>query len=394
MITLSFEISGWRCCFDSAKQWIDRLESSPPISVVIPIFNGYEHVSRLLRDQDLWANSASIVLINDCSTDPQIEELLFFVKRALPNVVLVTNRRNLGFVKSVNIGIQKIPPDNDIVILNSDAHPLPGWLHQLASCAYSFDSVATVCPLSNSAGFFSFLTPNHGQPLPPNWLPSLVGNLIMLCAPQYNETAPVTSGFCWYLTSAARDRVGLLDELLVRRGYGEESDYCLRAVNSGFKNLVALSCFVEHVGGLSFMGDRTTLKRVNSSSVKALHPDFKKRLIRYEADSCIHDLSHTAKGLIEWGVFDEPMNLLSAPLDQICFVGWAKKKYLLQIDPSGAPLAGTLYYPFDELTANELVEFVVYALFAYRPLRVAMPASCDSVQLVERAARLIGVEVN
>lgn len=393
MITSSFELSEWVLCFDSAEQWIIRLENRPPISVVIPIFNGFEPVSRLLKDLDLWSNCESIVLVNDCSTDPRIEELLLVAQRTLPNVIVVTNRRNLGFVKSVNLGIQEIPANNDVVILNSDAHPLPSWLHQLATCAYSFDSVATVCPVSNSAGFFSFLTPNQGQPLPDGWSPALVGNLIRLCAPQFNETAPVTSGFCWYLTAAAIDRVGLLDELLVRRGYGEESDYCLRAVKNGFKNLVSLSCFVEHVGGLSFGGDRATLKRINSTIVKALHPEFKKNLVQYESNSCLHDLSQRINKLMTCWSLDKHIKLLSAPLDEICFVGWTSEKFLFEISYSGPPLRGTLYYPINCLEANGLVDLIVYALFAYAPLGVKLPASCDSVDLVVRAAKLIGAQI-
>ncbi|WP_244898743.1 hypothetical protein [Pseudomonas oryzihabitans] len=39
----------------------------------------------------------------------------------------------------------------------------------------------------------------------------------------------VGCGFCFYIKLCAPEQVGLLDEIQLKRGYGEETDWCLRA---------------------------------------------------------------------------------------------------------------------------------------------------------------------
>ena len=60
------------------------------------------------------------------------------------------NRRNLGFVASVNIGIEAAG-GHDVVLLNSDTEVPPGWLVRLAGHAYAAPRIASVSPFSNNA---------------------------------------------------------------------------------------------------------------------------------------------------------------------------------------------------------------------------------------------------
>ncbi len=63
---------------------------------------------------------------------------------------------------------------------------------------------------------------------------------------------PTGVGFCMYMTAAALDAVGTLDAEAFGKGYGEENDWCLRAIKAGFVNLLAEDVFVYHAGQISF----------------------------------------------------------------------------------------------------------------------------------------------
>ena len=77
-----------------------------PVSVIVPIHNGREHLRRLFAT--LFAHTEPrhpIVLANDGSTDLEIAPLL---ARATgdPNVKVLTSTVNRGFVATVNQAMQ------------------------------------------------------------------------------------------------------------------------------------------------------------------------------------------------------------------------------------------------------------------------------------------------
>src|SRR6202043_3573928 len=76
---------------------------------------------------------------------------------------LLRNRRNLGFVASVNFGIQ-VSATHDVVLLNSDTEVPSGWLARLAGHAYSAPRVASVSPFSNNATICGYPDIDGGPP--------------------------------------------------------------------------------------------------------------------------------------------------------------------------------------------------------------------------------------
>ena len=58
-----------------------------------------------------------------------------------------------------------------------------------------------------------------------------------------------------YIRRACLDDVGLFDAEQFGRGYGEESDFCLRASARGWRHLLACDTFVLHAGAVSFGAD-------------------------------------------------------------------------------------------------------------------------------------------
>ena len=127
------------------------------VDVVVPVYRGLEETRRCLEsalatiDPD-WAR---LVVINDASPEPAISDYLRQLATAHPQLVLLENERNLGFVASVNRGMQ-FDTDRDIVLLNSDVEVANDWLQRLREAACHNGKVASLTPFANNATLCSF----------------------------------------------------------------------------------------------------------------------------------------------------------------------------------------------------------------------------------------------
>ena len=74
-----------------------------------------------------------LILIDDCSSDKRIKELLSSLE-SLDFVHVIRNKENMGFVKNVNLGMKMTK--NDVVLLNSDTIVTPQWLSHMVYSAY------------------------------------------------------------------------------------------------------------------------------------------------------------------------------------------------------------------------------------------------------------------
>ncbi|MEA2309829.1 MAG: hypothetical protein QOI65_2115 [Thermoleophilaceae bacterium] len=212
-----------------ARSWYRK--SWRPVTIVIPSYGppetALEAVRSLRRTCD--PKRVRIVVVDDASPAPHPEHLRAALE-GKADVILA--EENAGFAANVNRGIRAADPSHDVVVLNSDVVALHGWLEALQHAAYGADDVAIVGPkllypdrTIQSAGSYRnmdapvwfdhryrFRGAGHG--------PANLGG----------ATLAIT-GACLYVTRAALDRIGLLDERYPM-AY-EDVDWCLRAWDAG-----------------------------------------------------------------------------------------------------------------------------------------------------------------
>ena len=70
---------------------------------------------------------------------------------------------------------------------------------------------------------------------------------------------PLVHGFCFGITREALNQLGGFDEELFPEGYGEENDYCLRALSCSLWPVVATHTFVFHAKTKSYTSERRHL---------------------------------------------------------------------------------------------------------------------------------------
>ena len=263
---------------DAAWQRLEAHTASdtPLVDVVIPSYGAYDDtlnsLYHALQAAPLCATPHEIIVINDAGPDAALsEKLRELAKRGL--FTLLENEQNLGFVATVNRGMQ-LHPDRDVVLLNSDTEVYNNWLDRLRAQAYQYTNCSSVTPFSNNAEICSY----------PYYVQDNIATLevphaeVDALAAQVNAgrnvQMPTAVGFCMYITRHSLDDVGYFDVERFGKGYGEENDFCLRASAKGYVHLLAGDCYVRHLGGSSFGASK--LKRIKRATriIDELYPHY------------------------------------------------------------------------------------------------------------------------
>lgn len=222
------------------------------VDVIVPIYNAPQALSACLDALvDRLPLYARLHLVDDASTDPAIEPLLATHVLAARRAVSVRrNAVNQGFVGTVNAAMAAC--DGDVVLLNADTVVTQGWLDRLVACAASDPSIATATPFSNNAEICSLPVFCQANPPPPD--PERYARAALSAGPPTYPELPTAVGFCMFLRRAALDAIGLFDAETFGRGYGEENDWCMRAIGHGWRHVLCDDAYVVHAGGASFAG--------------------------------------------------------------------------------------------------------------------------------------------
>jgi len=256
-----------------------RVGHSPATAVVdvlVPVYKGRAETLRCLFSVLASANKTpyELVVINDASPDPELtDDLERLAKRGL--FTLLANPENRGFVHTVNRGMA-LHGDRDVVLLNSDTEVYGDWLDRLRQTSRRQQRTGTVTPLSNNATICSYPRFLHDNPYPLEVGYATLDALAATVNAGVEVEAPTAVGFCMYIRRDCLDELGFFDEEAFGKGYGEENDFCQRAIREGWRNIIAADVFVRHWGSTSFQGERA--KRVQSA-LKVLdkrYPDYQK----------------------------------------------------------------------------------------------------------------------
>jgi GT2 family glycosyltransferase/glycosyltransferase involved in cell wall biosynthesis len=281
------------------RDYLPSTARSPPapsglvVDIIVPIYRGRVQAQRCIESvlADADRPVGRVIAIDDHSPEPGLSRWLDRLA-ARGQIKLVRNRRNRGFVTSVNIGIEEAGT-HDVVLLNSDTEVAGGWLARLAGHAYAAPRVASVSPFSNNATICSY--PDIAGSAPAFGLG--VAELDTACRAANAGRSidlPTTVGFCMYIRRDALADVGRFDTETFGRGYGEENDFCLRAAARGWRHLLACDTFVYHEGSVSF-GVRASA--VARRGMAALH----ERYPRY-AELVAHHVRRDAAGPYRFAV--------------------------------------------------------------------------------------------
>tara|TARA_R110002074_G_scaffold139168_1_gene284639 strand:+ start:1028 stop:4801 length:3774 start_codon:yes stop_codon:yes gene_type:complete len=244
------------------------------LKIVVPIYNAAEDVAICIERLKMYTpQGIEIILIDDRSPDPVIRDILETVQNDVRFRVLA-NSENMGFTRTVNRGLKEAQ-DADVIILNSDARVTPKWTEGLRAAAYSRPKVATVTAMSDRAGAFSAPNIGNDNALPPGIDEASFARAFRRRSLRLYPEVPTGNGFCMYIRRAGLDTLGSLDEEAFPRGYGEENDYCMRALRAGWLNLIDDATYVFHERTKSFGETKTKNISKGRQVVDQRYPEYK-----------------------------------------------------------------------------------------------------------------------
>ena len=254
------------------------------VDIVIPVYNAYDFtvscIKSVLEYTDL--NTHALLLINDKSPDEKIFPMLKKYKEENQdkNIVLLENEENLGFVITCNKGM--LYSDNDVILLNSDTEVTKNWLEKLQKCAYSNEYIATVTPLTNNGTNCS--VPNFGvdNDLLTNMTLEEYAQLIEKISKKKYPNLTTGNGFCMYIKRKMIDELGVFDDVTFGKGYGEENDFCYRALDHGYTHVLCDDTFIYHKGTQSFTKEnlsktRDEITEKHMEKLREKHPVYVQR---------------------------------------------------------------------------------------------------------------------
>lgn len=208
------------------------------VDVIVPVYNGYEATLRCLHSVLNSRNETpfELIVINDASTDTALSAKLYELA-GKEWFTLLENEENKGFVATVNRGM-RLHPERDALLLNADTQVSGNWLDRLRAHAQKGTRVGSVTPLSNNAGICSYPAfLQNNAPVENADALAAKSNAGMSCE------LPTAVGFCMYIPRACLQETGYFDEETFGRGYGEENDFCLRALAQNLSLLMKLTIF-------------------------------------------------------------------------------------------------------------------------------------------------------
>jgi len=244
--TIALNIENFRAAPDNFDPRPERTfpalqEVTPPFaSVVVPNYNGARLlpvVLGALREQDF--RDFEVIVVDDASTDDSVAVL----ERDFPDVRLIANRRNGGFVQACNTGAAAAR-GKIVVLLNSDTEPEPDWLKELVRAVVANPQAAIV---TSKILLFDRRDTLHttGDLLGVDGIPRNRG-VWQVDRGQFDDWHDVFSG-CGGATAYRRDvwqALGGFDESFWM--YLEDADFGFRAQLAGYAAVFAPRARVYH----------------------------------------------------------------------------------------------------------------------------------------------------
>ncbi len=247
------------------------------VDIVICVHNALSDVRRCLEAVERHTRPPYRVILVDDGSEEACASFVRDWAAERPGAVLLRSEQATGYTRAANRGLRAAHAPW-VVLLNSDTVVTPLWLERMLQCAQSDPRIGIVGPLSNAASWQS-VPERFGaagdwavNPLPPGWSANDMASLVAQASVRRFPRVGCLNGFCLLIARTAIERIGFLDEDAFPFGFGEENDYCFRAVAAGFSLAVADHAYVYHAKSKSYSHERRrALSKTGGAALEGKH---------------------------------------------------------------------------------------------------------------------------
>ena len=224
-----FDIGGQSYASIATKVILPEVPVKPDVSIVMPAFNNLKYSLECLLSISAHSDPTvtyEVIVADDASTDETADVL-----STIPNLRLIRNKENVGFLRNCNLALPHVKGDYTLYI-NNDIQVTAGWLKALLETFSLHKKVGAVGP--------KFIYPDGhlqeaGAALRLDGTSDMIGLNENPGQDRYSYARRVdyVSGACLMIpTSMARQLGGFSEEYLPC--YCEDADLCLRIEAAGY----------------------------------------------------------------------------------------------------------------------------------------------------------------
>jgi GT2 family glycosyltransferase len=207
------------------------------IYIIIVTYNGEKWIRKCLQSTKPYP----VIVVDNNSSDSTVN----IINEEFPEIVLLKQKRNLGFGKANNIGIEYAISKGGqyVFLLNQDAYIFNDCINKLIEILDQNSNVGILSPIHLNG---------KGEKLDSNFSMFLsrcnVDKQIMEDSLLGREKSVYWLGFVnaagWLVPVSVIKKVGLFDELFFH--YGEDNNYCQRVKYFGYKIGVVPQAKIMH----------------------------------------------------------------------------------------------------------------------------------------------------
>jgi GT2 family glycosyltransferase len=175
-------------------------------------------------------------------------------------VRVLRNADNRGVAAGWNQGL-RVATGDCLMVLNNDVVVAGDWLERMTRAAYAIPRAGLIGCRFNSGGGAQVLVPNHED----------MGDVTQFVR-HYAELAdrswfelPRIVGVAMLWRRDVYERLGEFDEQFQPAGF-EDDDYSMRALQAGYRNIVANDVFIHHLGSASHPTIAASVKAIGKQN--------------------------------------------------------------------------------------------------------------------------------
>lgn len=240
----------------------------PKFSIIIPVCNNLEITQKCVESIEKYSSDYELIIIDNGSAPAYAGAGR-----------IVRSVSNLGFPVAVNQGIREAA-GNIIVILNNDTIVTPHWLERLKKHLETYDIVGPITNLISGPQQVDIFATNPAMSLSDAVELNSITNKGRIW-PWHRLVF-----FCVAMKKEVVAKIGLLDEQF-SPGNFEDDDYCLRALEAGFKLGIAYDVFISHLGSATHKSlglDHRKLLETNFAKFQAKWPEARQKEIQQKSN--------------------------------------------------------------------------------------------------------------
>lgn len=246
--------------------------------VIVPVYNAPDWLKLCVYSIFIntpLASLGKVYLINDCSDALTTNCIANLKEKYSEHIEVVHNKKNLGFVKSVNKGL-RLSKSKYVLLLNTDCLISKNTIIKLMNHMEMNSRVGLISPIASNAA-------NLTLEIFEGFSYTQMDALLYKRFKGKTFDACTVVGNCLMISRKCINEVGLLDEMY-GMGYGEETDYQFKAMSKGFDAKVAIDTYVFHKAEVSFGNSEEKAEKINKNRdifFNRWETEYRKEIERY-----------------------------------------------------------------------------------------------------------------